>query len=170
MAMGTKNGTASSKIGEKIIARVKSHTFCPDENPESALVHNEVPRGEAPPLVAKFITGPSANPQLLQNFVVSTICTPHFGQNISIIVLVFNNLAQYFLIYPSDRSTCFFDYLFRRQARRARRFTDRITQTLRLALPLGEKLNCPSRCPNRPAPVSRCDNPDKAGAGRVSAD
>src|SRR5215470_17834322 len=87
MAMGTKNGTASSKIGEKISDRVKSHTFCPDENPERVLVHNEAPRGEAPPLVTKFITGASATPQLLQNFVVSTICTPHFGQNISIIPL-----------------------------------------------------------------------------------
>src|SRR5262245_49886284 len=108
MAMGTKNGTATSKNGEKIIARIRSHIFCPDENPESGLVNPEAPRGEAPPLVTKFITGASAIPQLLQNFVVSTICTPHFGQNISIIVLLFNNLAQYFLIYPSDRSPCFF--------------------------------------------------------------
>jgi hypothetical protein len=87
MVMGTKNGIAASKIGEKISARVRSHTFCPDENPESELGHNEAPRGEAPPLVTKFITGASATPQLLQNFVVSTICTPHFGQNISIFPL-----------------------------------------------------------------------------------
>jgi hypothetical protein len=85
--MGTINGTATSKIGEKISARVKSHTFCPDENPESALVHDEAPRGEAAPLATKSITDASAIPQLLQNFVVSTICTPHLGQNISIIPL-----------------------------------------------------------------------------------
>jgi hypothetical protein len=66
------NGTASSKTGEKISARVTSHIFCPDENLESALVHDEAPRGETPPLATKSITDANAIPQLLQNFVVST--------------------------------------------------------------------------------------------------
>ncbi len=81
--MGTKNGSAPSKIGEKISNRTTSHIFCPDEKPESALDHAEAPRGEDPPLATKSITCASAIPQLLQYFVVSTICTPHFGQNIS---------------------------------------------------------------------------------------
>jgi hypothetical protein len=84
MAMGTKNGSAPSKIGEKISAKIMRNIFCPDEKPESALDHVEAPRGLVPPLATKSITGASAIPQLLQNFVVSTICTPQFGQNISV--------------------------------------------------------------------------------------
>lgn len=82
--MGTKNGSAPSRIGEKISARMMSHIFCAGEKSENALVHDEAPIGEFPPLATKSITGASAIPQLLQNFVVSAICTPHFGQNISI--------------------------------------------------------------------------------------
>ena len=84
MAMGAKNGSAPSRIGEKISDRIMSHIRCEGEKPENAFVHDETPRGEVPPLETKSITGAKAIPQLLQNFVVSIICTPHFGQNISI--------------------------------------------------------------------------------------
>jgi hypothetical protein len=63
---------------------IMSHIFCADVKPENALVHDEAPRGEFPPVATKSIIGDSGIPQLLQYFVVSTICTPHFGQNISI--------------------------------------------------------------------------------------
>jgi hypothetical protein len=85
--MGTKNGSAPSRIGEKISDRIMSHILCEGEKSENALVHDETPRGEVPPLATKSITGAKAIPQLLQNFVVSIICTPHLGQNISIIPL-----------------------------------------------------------------------------------
>src|SRR5262245_4570191 len=83
MARGTNNRSAASTIGPKINKTDTSHMLCAGEKSDSALLHHGAPRGEFPPLATKSITGASAIPQLLQYFVVSAICTPHFGQNIS---------------------------------------------------------------------------------------
>ncbi len=74
-----------------------------------------------PPPATKSITGASAIPQLLQNFVVSAICTPHLGQNISIAPVLMRNGK---VIAPS-----------------------RITQAIRHALSLGEKPQLPDPLP-----------------------